>query len=247
MSLPILAILKASAWSQSEKIGWNKRGVGAIRVDTMQEGIERLEKERFLFIIIDADNITYMPLLHIMHDRSNAPIFIGTNRFSIADEVEALHNGADAYVPFQHYSEDNVMLALAFLHSYNERIKQAKDAPPVIPYNSLLVFPECRLVFCHDMEINLTKKEFDLLLYFLANRGCILSHEQIYDRVWGLGYEGTDPKALYNNVQRLRNKLAQATGTNGYIENVKDVGYRLPHIGGNNGFVDACEKRALKE
>lgn len=233
MSLPILAVLKESEWSRSEKVGWNKRGVPTIRIDTMQEGIERLEKERFLFIVIDADNVNYKPLLSIMHDRSSAPIFIGTYHFSIADEVEALHHGADVYAPFQHHSEDNVMLALAYLHSYNKRNTQAnKDAPPLIPYGELLVFPECKLVFCHDKELSLTKKEFELLLCFLANLGCFLSYEQIYYKLWGVGYEDTDHKALYNHVLRLRDKLAQATGTQGYIETMNGVGYRLPRNGG---------------
>lgn len=230
MSLPILAIIKESAWSRSEKIVWNKRGVPTIRIDTMQEGIKRLEKERFLFIVIDADNVNYMPLLKIMHDRSNIPIFVGTYHFSIADEVRALHNGADAYAPFQHHSEENVMLALALLHSYNGRNKQTgKDAPPpLIPYGELLVFPECKLVFCHDEELNLTKTELDLLLYFLANPGCFLSYDQIYYKLQGLGYEGTDHGALWAHIKRLKQKLARATGTQGYIETMKGVGYRLP-------------------
>lgn len=232
MSLPILAVLKESEWSRSEKIGWNQLGIAAVRVDTMQEAIERLSKEQFLFIVIDADNVNYKPLLGIMSDITGTPIMMGSYHFTVADEVEALHHGADVYAPFQHHSEDNILLALAQLHSYSERGRRPKQDTPFISYDKLLVFPEQWQVFCNDEEISLTKTELDIFLYLLANRGRVLSFGQVYLAVWGNGYEDADHKALWNHAQRLKKKLARASGTQGYIENLKGVGYRLPRNGG---------------
>jgi len=218
--------------SRREQSGWMKSGIPTVRVDTMCEGVKRLGADSFLFTAINADTIHYLPMLKIMDEVSPTPILIITSKFTVYDEVEALHHGADAYVPFNRQVDENIMLALALINRYNERSKRGQNPPNNIAYEKLLVCPGSRQVFCGNEEIPLTEKELDILLYLLNNRGIFLTYNQIYRAVWGNGYDDTPHGTLYNHIVRLRKKIALAAGCNGYLENKRGVGYRLPAYNG---------------
>lgn len=227
MSFPILAVDRDTAIFLRENTGWKQRGIDGVRVDNMSEALVKLSGDTFLFVTINADNIGYLSMLPVMREIVSIPIFIITDNFTINEQVKALHAGADAYAPFQATVEDNILSALALLHRYGEQGKRPHRHPKTIPYRNLLIFPSMRQVFCNDAEVKLTKKEYNIFLLLLANRGLPLSFRQIYRRVWGIGYEDKDHHALWNHITELRRKIREATGERGHIENVRDTGYRL--------------------
>jgi len=83
--------------SKREQTEWLKHGISTVRVDTMQEAIEKLTKEPFLFTATNAGNVNYLPLLKTMRDTAPTFIFIIDTNYTTEKEVEALHNGADVY------------------------------------------------------------------------------------------------------------------------------------------------------
>jgi len=214
--------------SLREQAVWQQYGIYTIRTNSMQEAIKELSRGHFLFTAINADNINYLPMLKIMREAAPTPIFIITSHFTIEKQVEAFLNGADVYAPFQEDVEEHILLALAVFQRYHERDRQANRPPIVImTYEKLFVFPAFRQVFCNDIEIHLTKMEFNILVYLMDNRGYVLSYTQIYREIWGLGYDDSAHNILWSHMLNLRKKIALAAG-NGYIENVRDVGYRIP-------------------
>jgi len=215
-----------------ETAAWKERGIDAVRVDTMCEAVKELARENYLFTVVSADSADYLPMLKIMDEVSPTPIFIITSKFTIYDQVEAIHHGADAYVPYQDVAEENIMLALALINRYNERSKRAQKPPNNVPYEKLLICPDSCQVFCGNEEIPLTEKEFGILMYLFENRGIFLTYNQIYRTVWGNGYDDTSHGALWNHMVRLRKKIALAAGCNGYFESKRGVGYRLPAYNG---------------
>lgn len=229
MNMPMLAVDNDIEVSLREQAEWERFGVSTVRVGSMQEAVDRLSRESFLFTAINADNITFMPLLKMMREIAPSPIFVITSDFKIEEQVEAILNGADVYAPFQENAEEHILLALAVLQRYHERSGQPKG-PPHMTYDKLLISPAFRQVFCYDMEVRLTKTEFDILCYLLDNRGYVLTYSQIYGEIRGLGYDDATHNALWTHMASLRKKLAAGAGNNGYIENVRDVGYRLPVI-----------------
>jgi DNA-binding response OmpR family regulator len=78
-------------------------------------------------------------------------------------------------------------------------------------------------VIADGIEIVLTHKEYDLLLFFLRNKGSILPKETILDKVWGYDYYG-DPRTVDTHIRRLREKLA-AKST--FISTVRGRGYKF--------------------
>lgn len=228
MNIPMLAVDKDIKTSSREQAVWlQKHGILTVRAGSMQEAIEKLSREPFLFTAINADSITYMPMLKIMREVAPIPIFIITSKYRIGEQVEAILNGADVFALFQKNSEDHISLALAVLQRYHEQNNQPKG-PPIKTYERLFVFPAFRQVFCNDMEIRLTTKEFNILCYLMDNRGYALTYVQIYREVWGMGYDDTEPNTLWTHMVNLRKKIASAAGNDGYIETIRDVGYRLP-------------------
>jgi len=228
MNIPMLAVDKDIKTSSREQAVWlQEHGISTVRAGSMQEAIEKLSREPFLFTAINADSITYMPMLKIMREVSTSPIFIITSKYRIGEQVEAILNGADVFALFQENSEEHILLALAVLQRYHEQ-KQQPKGPPIMTYEKLFVFPAFRQAFCNDIEIRLTTREFNILCYLMDNRGYALSYAQIYREVWGLGHDDTSPNVLWTHMVNLRKKIALAAGNDGYIENVRDIGYRLP-------------------
>ena len=80
----------------------------SIRLDTMSGALIKLGRDDFLLIAINADNINYLPVLHVMRKVTSTPIYIITTDFHVADQVVSLKNGADVYAPFHGSTKENV-------------------------------------------------------------------------------------------------------------------------------------------
>lgn len=229
MNIPMLVVDKDIEFSLREQVIWAKQGILTIRVDTMQEAIEKLTKDIFLFVAINADNINYLPMLRIMRGITLSPILIITSHFTLHDQIEAHQHGADGYTPFQDNSDENIKSALALLQRFTERNTLSKETTAYITYGNLFISPAYRQVFYKDKEIELTKMEFDLLYFFVNRRGHALSHEQIYENV--CRDENESPVNIDNAicclVGRLRRKLNVEPDMKDYIQTVRNVGYRF--------------------
>lgn len=227
MNLSMLVVDSNVEVSSKEQAEWQRHGISTVRVDTMQEAIEKLNRDNFLFTAINADSVNYLPLLELMREISSSPIFIISSSFTLRGQVEALHHGADAYASFQDSTAENVLLALALLQSYHERDRQPRKPVRILSCGSIFVVPAFRRVFIGDKEIVLTKQEFDLLCLLMGNRGLIFSHEQILRNVWGEEYTDADSNVLWCQMRRLREKLSPEPDVKDYIKTVRGIGYRF--------------------
>lgn len=228
MSIPMLVVDTDIEVNEREVAAWLEHGIPTVRVDTMCEAVEKLNSGMYLFTAINGDSINYLPMLKVLSEVSPTPVFLIKKQITIYEQIKALHNGADACSVFQTHVEDNITYALALLAKYNDKNRAISKKPLFISYAKLFVFPRHCRVFYGNNEIKLTKKELNTLIYLIENRGIVLTYKQLYRKIWGLGYDDSSNDVLYSHMKRLRNKIANATGTQGYIENVKETGYRLP-------------------
>lgn len=228
MNLPMLTVDKNLEFFLKEQTEWDKQGITAVRVDSMQEAIQKLSKETFFFTLINADNVNCLPLLKVISSATSSPIFIVTSHFTLYSQIEAFQNGADAYAPFQRSTDENVKLALALWQRYSERSKQIKNKVSFISYKNLFVTDTFRQAFYDDKEIELTAMEFDLLHLLIENRGHVLNHEQIYKHVYGDENTVDTANAVWCLTGRLRQKLSSVEPDIGnYIQTVRHVGYKF--------------------
>lgn len=148
----------------------------------------------------------------------NTPVLILTARESLDDKVNAFKIGANDYLTKPFYMEELIARVYAILRT-NGKIKQKGG----INFKELYLDTNKKTVFIEDNEIELQNKQFNLLEYFLINKGSILLKEQIYDRIWGIDSDATiEIVEVY--VSNLRKKLSKY-GYDKYIKTKRKVGY----------------------
>lgn len=97
---------------------------------------------------------------------------------------------------------------------------------PVLSLPGLEIDPLHRKVYCDKLEISLTAKEYDLLCLFVANKGCVLTYDQIYRKVWGEEVFGNANSAIACHVHNLREKIGRLLSEGSFvIRCVREVGY----------------------
>ena len=139
-------------------------------------------------------------LLRRLRQTKDTPVLILTARDQIMDKVAGLDIGADDYMTKPFAIEE--LLARIRVHlKRREAFKGEK-----LTYGKLVVDRNARSVTYEDVPVELTKKEYDLLVYLLENRNTVITREQALDAVWGFDFYGnTNVVDVY--VRYLRSKI----------------------------------------
>lgn len=143
------------------------------------------------------------------------PVIFLTAKGDIASKIKGLKEGAEDYIvkPFE------IMELLARIEVVLRRYKKLDRMIRIL---GLEIDTDSRTVLKDGVYINLTKKEYDILLLFARNPGSVLFREMIYDRVWGGDYV-PGSRTVDLHVQRVRKKV----GWENYLISVPKMGYRL--------------------
>jgi len=150
--------------------------------------------------------------------REDTAIIMLTARDDVADKVSALNLGADDYVA-KPFAFDELV---ARIHAVLRR-HRAEGEP--LHYGDLVLNPVTREVWRADRSIELTNREYDLLLLFMRHPRQVLTRDQILEQVWGYDAEA-DTNALEVHVGHLRQKL-EAHDAKRLIQTISGIGYSL--------------------
>ena len=162
--------------------------------------------------------ISGLDILKSIRKNIETPVLILTAKEELDDKVKAFEIGANDYLTKPFYMEELVARVYAILRTTG-KIKSKN----VLQFKDLRLDINEKRVFVNDCEIELQNKQFNLLEYFLLNKGCILLKEQIYDRLWGIDSDSTiEIVEVY--VSNLRKKLSKF-GYDKYIKTKRKVGY----------------------
>lgn len=179
-------------------------------------GANHIETGCFDLILLDImlPEIDGYELLEYIKPMGTPVIFL-TAKSSVKDRIKGLKLGADDYIikPFQ--VGELLARVEALLRRYGKVNKKLSFADVEIDLVS-------RIVSKNGQPLELTVKEYDLLVELIQNKNVALYRERLYEKVWGEPYMG-DTRTLDSHIQRLRRKL----GWESYIKTVFRVGYRL--------------------
>ena len=158
-------------------------------------------------------------------DTEYTPILMLTSRSTEMDRVLGLELGADDYLtkPFA------ILEMLARVKALFRRVEamQSQDVKhKVMSFNGLIIDPQSRQVTRDGVDLELTAKEFDLLLYFAQHPGQVFNRLQLLDHVWGYSHEGYE-HTVNSHINRLRSKLETDSRNPRYIKTVWGVGYQF--------------------
>ena len=193
----------------------------------MTDAIKEAMKKEFLYIGINAANINYKPQLPLLREITNDPIFISTTTYTMQEQSLAVSLGADLFGQISENPNDNYDAVMANIKALQERAKRRKPNTRIIAYKNILISPKHHRVFVNDKEIELTKQDFNLLYYFLSNRGVVLSNEQIYNRVWKNERAESVDHVVKSAMARLRKKIDDKDCKTSFITNIWGVGYKI--------------------
>jgi DNA-binding response OmpR family regulator len=158
-----------------------------------------------------------------LRERSAVPILMLTARTEETDRVLGLEVGADDYVT-KPFSLRELMARVRAMLRRVELLRNAEAAgDELVDRGRLVIDPVARRVEVDGHAVELTVKEYDLLLILARNPGRSFSRSYLLDRVWGNDYEAGD-RAVDTHMVRLRRKLGDVGGR---IATVWGVGYRL--------------------
>lgn len=146
-------------------------------------------------------------------------VLIISARNSLDDKVEGLTLGADDYLakPF-HLSELSARVA-AIIRRKNF------DGNTLLKYADITIDTRAKLVTIKNKTFDLTRKEYELLLYFVSNKNRVISKNAIAEHLWGDDMEGNND-FIYTHIKNLRKKLSDA-GDADYIKSVYGMGYKF--------------------
>ena len=189
--------------------------------DTAIEKISLYEYDVVLLDITLPDGNGLELIRVIKTNNLKTGIIVISAKNSLDDKISGLDLGADDYMtkPFQ-------------LSELNSRIKavlrrRSFDGDDLIKHNELELNTENKTLMIFQQQVVLTKKEYDLLLYFLVNKNRLLTKENIAEHLWGDHIDLADNfDFIYTHINNLRKKI-MLHGGNDYIKTVYGMGYKF--------------------
>ncbi len=158
---------------------------------------------------------------------SSVPILMLTARGTEADRIVGLELGADDYVVKPFSGAEVIARIRAILRRSAQQPAELDPAPPgPIRVGGLEVDIAARRARLDDAELQLSRKEFDLLAELIRNAGRVVTREQLMDRVWDENWFGST-KTLDVHVRWLRQKLGDDPADPRFLHTVRGVGFRF--------------------
>lgn len=193
-------------------------------VNNFEYALEKINLYHYDCIIVDIglpDGSGLNLIRSLKKNRSETGIMIISARNSLDDKITGLEIGADDYLtkPFH-------------LPELNARIKsiirrRSFGGVNEIVFNELRILPENMEVMVNDESLTLTKKEYDLLVFFLSNQDRVLTREAIAEHLWGDDMDMADSfDFIYTHIKNLRKKILEKGGED-YIKTIYGMGYKF--------------------
>ncbi|MFW5835719.1 MAG: response regulator transcription factor [bacterium] len=192
--------------------------------NTLEQAREKFRMYEYDLAILDLglpDGNGMQLISEIKRHQPDMAILILTATHSLEHKVEGLNLGADDYLtkPF-HKAELNARIRSIL----RRKISHGNN---ILQVNEIQIDISTRQVRVNDKMLNLTRKEYDLLLYLIDNETRLLTKENIAEYLWGDHIDHADNfDFIYNHIKNLRRKLLKAGGYD-YIQSVYGVGYKF--------------------
>lgn len=186
--------------------------------------LEKIEQHDYDCILLDINlqDGNGLELLKVLRSNHKGDgVLIISARNSLEDKVSGLKLGADDYLskPF-HLSELGARVSAII------RRRNAAGSN-LLHLEEILIDIQARSVIVNGRTLDLTRKEYQLLLYFAYNKGRVVSKNAIAEHLWGDDTGGADNyDFIYTHIKNLRRKLVEA-GAGDYIQSVYGMGYKL--------------------
>ena len=188
-----------------------------------EEGEDEALTENYDLILLDVmlpNKNGFEILKYLRQEKIKTPVIMLTAKSEIDDKLNGLENGADDYIT-KPFSMRELMARVKAVLKRSNNIENLD----CLEYGDLTLDLKSAKLICGNNEIQISKKELELLEYFLLNKNQIVTRENLFEKIWGY-----DSEVEYNNVEVyftfIRRKL-KLIGSNVNIKSVRGLGYKL--------------------
>lgn len=198
-----------------------------LTASTGMEGISKARENNIDLIVLDLNlpDVEGQQICRLIRKEKDVPILILSARDNVSDKVICLEYGADDYLtkPFE-----NIELT-ARIKAILRRTETVADCQQegVIQFFHINIDKCDRTVHINGEKINITPKEFELLMYFYEKRGQVLSRDEIVKDIWGKNTVYSWSRSLDVHVKNLRQKIETNPKNPDIIKTVSGVGYKV--------------------
>ncbi len=195
-----------------------------------KEGLLKAMNGEYKIIILDIR----LPLMDgfeickkMRMEKIHTPVLMVTSKSEEIDKVLGLEIGADDYIT-KPFSIRELIARIKAIIRRNEMVKSAdnEEEDREIKYDGLYINVSLRVVEVHDRRIELSPKEFDLLVLLASNPGKTYTRMQLLNKVWGYEFEGFE-HTVNSHINRLRSKIEQNMNKPEFILTTWGVGYKF--------------------
>lgn len=188
-----------------------------------EEGLFEAETGVYDLILLDLmlpGKNGYEILAELRKKNIQTPVLILTAKDGLEDKITGFQKGADDYLTKPFYREELIMRVKALLKRSLGLFSENQ-----IVYKNITCNLATKEVTIDDEILSIQGKEFDLLVYFIQNKGVILTKEQIFDRIWGFDSD-TTITVVEVYMSHLRKHL-KPSGADQFFKTLRNVGYIL--------------------
>jgi DNA-binding response OmpR family regulator len=192
------------------------------------DGLAQAESGTFQLVILDLmlPGVDGLEITRRLRAKSNyTPLLMLTAKSSELERVLGLELGADDYLT-KPFSVLELSARVKAILRRMEKLPSASTESDVLEAGPLRIDPTCRSVHLSGKPIELTAKEFDLLLFFAQNPGRVYTREQLLNSVWGYRHSGYD-HTVNSHINRLRAKIERDPRDPQFMQTVWGVGYKF--------------------
>lgn len=204
--------------------------LNGFEVDLESDGARGLKQAlcgEYDLIIVDLmlPSMSGYDIVKAIRNEMEIPLLIVSARAEDIDKIRGFGSGADDYMT-KPFSPAELVARVGTHISRYERLHGRLGKDDKILIKGLEIHPSSHRVRVNGKEIQLTAKEFDLLLFMAQNPNIVFSKEQLYDRIWGEEDFG-ETATIAVHIQKIRKKIEKHPSEPIYIETIWGAGYRM--------------------
>lgn len=200
------------------------------KVDIIQDGVSGLKKALsgvYDILIVDLmlPQKDGFEIIKEVRKKLEIPVIVLSARNEDIDKIRGLDYGADDYLT-KPFSPAELMARIKSHLKRYERLTGKNTAIEVINHRGLEINTSSHKVHINGKEVQLTTKEYEILLFFATNPNIVFTKEYLFDTLWGEDYYG-DFATIPVHIQKIRKKIEKDPANPEYIETIWGTGYRF--------------------
>ncbi len=186
----------------------------------------RMEKPELIILDVMLPKLSGFEVCRILRKEMTAPILMLTAKTEEVDKIVGLEIGADDYMTKPFSMRELIARVRAMLRRVDMVKSQPATEEEYLRINNLEIDVSRHQAFCKGSPLDLTPKEYDLLVFLAKNKGIVFNRDQLLEKVWGYDYTG-DTRTVDVHIRWLRQKIVTDPAHPRTILTVRGAGYKL--------------------